>query len=236
MIFCAWYGPFIRPSPQPHDLNPTVKAYIDRAIVKALRDPVGRRDFAVYAGGARVIPDLTLGFSRDGRPLPSTTSSPSAAISDEFHLDSCWDIPGASAQLGVQLSEMIHPTHVSIDHIPLEIAPDISRAPKAMVLWGALDGGYNGDVFNRMTQSSSITLATHEGRSGPKVAHNITFIPLASFEYNIRADFHIQTFTLDRYIIDSDLYFGVVVLDILGNWGGDSTCLYRFRVHGERTV
>ena len=228
VVFCAAFGRSVRSN---DEISPAVKAYIDRALSRASRDLVGRRDFALYADGGRIILELTHAWSGTSS-APSAGSNPTAAITDDIRVGNCWSIAGHAGQLGIRLTEMIHPRHVSIDHLPLEIAADIGRAPRTMILWGALDGDDNEGRFRDITHAFNVSLPGVLGRSAPEITYGYTFIPLLAFEYDIRASSHVQTFSLDQYVVDSDLYFGVVVLDILQNWGGESTCLYRVRIHG----
>ncbi|PIL31026.1 hypothetical protein GSI_05720 [Ganoderma sinense ZZ0214-1] len=219
------------------DLDPTLKAYVDRAveraISRALRDPVGRRDFALLADGAILLPELTEVVTSDGmRRGRDRGTRPEVALNDDMRIGNCWSIPGTNGQLGFRLATMIRPTHVSIDHIPTEIAADISRAPREVALWGGVDGPYE-DILRNFTYSRRVNLPTLYGRSAPFTTHGYNFTLLAHFEYDIRAPTHIQTFRLLPYVVESDMVFGVVVLEILSNWGGKSTCLYRVRVHGE---
>lgn len=219
------------------DLEPAIKAYVDgavhRAISRALRDPVGRRDFALLADGAILLPELTeVAASRGMLRARDRGTRPEVALDDDMHIGNCWSIPGAGGQLGFRLATMIRPTHVSIDHIPSEIAADISRAPREMALWGGVDGPYE-DILRNFTESRCVNPPNLHGRSAPFVTHGYNFTLLAHFEYDIRSPVHVQTFGLQPYIVDSDVVFGVVVLEILNNWGGKSTCLYRVRVHGD---
>ncbi|TFK80344.1 hypothetical protein K466DRAFT_504052 [Polyporus arcularius HHB13444] len=219
---------------QEAEISPALRAYVDRAVIKALRDPVGRRDFALHADGGRVLPELTKVAKGGGWTQSSSGSSPEYAITDDSRIGHCWSIPGSAAQLGIQLSQMIFPTHVSIDHIPLEIAADIGQAPRTVVLWGALDGSVNESRRRHAFASSKVPVpALLYGRTAPKTTSRHKFILLGSFEYDIRGTYAVQTYPLDWCVVDSDLYFGVVVLEILDNWGGNATCLYRARVHGE---
>ncbi|KAI1783091.1 UNC-like C-terminal-domain-containing protein [Ganoderma leucocontextum] len=218
---------------RPSDLDPTVKAYIDRAVNRVLRDPVGRRDFALLADGAIVLPELTKLVTPKGvTDLPSG-SCPDAALNDDMRIGNCWLVSGSAVQLGLRLSNMIHPTHVSIDHIPFEIATDIGRAPCSMLLWGGVDGETNQAHLRNLEPSHHVHARHARGRTGPKATRGYDFVLLGSFEYDIRASSHVQTFTLEPEFAEAGMYFGVVVLEITSNWGADSTCLYRFRIHGD---
>ena len=220
-------------SPMLRDLDPITKAYVDRAVNRALRDPVGRRDFALLADGAIIRPELTKVIAAKGTFDLPPDSRPEAALNDDMHIGKCWLIPGNAAQLGLCLSAMIHLTHVSIDHIPHEIAADVGRAPRSMLLWGGVDGEANEARLGDFIRSAKATSSHKTARTGPKATRGYTFALLGSFEYDIRASSHVQTFSLEPYFAESGMYFGVVVLEIVNNWGSNCTCLYRLRVHGD---
>ncbi|PIL24701.1 hypothetical protein GSI_12587 [Ganoderma sinense ZZ0214-1] len=125
------------PHPTPFaSLSPDVQAYVDQAILRISRDPVRRPDFALYANGGRVIPELTGIVRDDVLVLPSTDNSPNLSLSDDPRIGSCWKFPQDAGQLGFRTSEILFPTHVTIDHIPIDVAVDIGQAPRSMVLWG----------------------------------------------------------------------------------------------------
>ncbi|KAH9895967.1 hypothetical protein C8Q73DRAFT_745131 [Cubamyces lactineus] len=219
---------FIYESPS---VGPQGTAYVESAITRALRDPVGLRDFALLADGARLIPELTFpSRERVGGRLPRATS-PEIALVDDLHVGNCWSFAGERSQLGLRLSEIIYPTYVTVDHIPAEIAADAGNAPRSMVLWGAVDGMAN---ENRLQQLRDTVPALAPGsRVTPPVSHGYKYVPLVSFEYDIWAPSHVQTFRVDQWIKDSRMDFGVMILEIAGNWGGNGTCLYRVRIHGQ---
>ncbi|PIL37500.1 hypothetical protein GSI_01194 [Ganoderma sinense ZZ0214-1] len=120
---------------------------------------------------------------------------PEAALDDDIRIGNCWAIPSTAGQLGFRLASMIHPTHVTIDHIPSEIAADISHAPREFALWGGVDGPYE-DILRNFTRSNNITPPAIGQRSAPPVTHGYNFALLAHFEYDIRAGVPVQTFGL----------------------------------------
>nr|VWP01849.1 Dolichyl-phosphate-mannose--protein mannosyltransferase 2 (Protein mannosyltransferase 2) (EC [Ganoderma boninense] len=65
-------------------IDPAVKAYIDRAINRALRDPVGRRDFALLADGAIVLAELTKLITPKGTVDLPSNSFPDMALNDDM--------------------------------------------------------------------------------------------------------------------------------------------------------
>ncbi|RPD74276.1 hypothetical protein L226DRAFT_425821, partial [Lentinus tigrinus ALCF2SS1-7] len=222
-----------------------LEAYVNRLVSTALRDPVGRRDFALFQDGAAVITRLTHPAPAPGRRLPKHAelssgdashpngrNTPEAALHDDLRVGECWLVPGTSGQLGIGLHTFVAPTHVTIDHIPLEIAADIGQAPRKMVLWGLVEGSHNRALYRKLAERGEVLHAAALGRERPPVHSNQQYVFLASFDYNIFAPFHIQTFQISSIAVDEGLYFGVVVLEIVDNWGGQNTCLYRVRIHG----
>ncbi|KAI1785307.1 hypothetical protein LXA43DRAFT_844569, partial [Ganoderma leucocontextum] len=210
-----------------------VKAYIDQAVLRLSRDSVGLRDFALYANGGRVIRELTGVPQDDVLVLPPMDNSPNASLTDDMRVGNCWKFPEEAGQFGFRTSEMLYPTHVTIDHIPLEIAADIGQAPRSMALWAAIDGSRNTETLNAISASPHSRIPDHLGRTQPRFNENLTFILLTTFTYDIYSPNNVQTFPIEYVVVDARIFFGVFVLDILSNWGGDATCLYRVRIHGE---
>ncbi|KAI0738565.1 hypothetical protein C8Q80DRAFT_1053321, partial [Daedaleopsis nitida] len=203
-------------------------SYINRAIVAALKDPVGRRDFALGADGARIATKLT--FPHDSADH-SPTRSPENILDEDLRSGSCWSLSAQHGQVGIKLSEFIYPTHVTIDHVPHEIAADIKQVPRQIIIWGLLQGAGNQkrhvDALE-VLQASPLN-ATGEG---PPVTRGGHFLPLAAFEYAAPSPRHIQTFPIDPAITSSSIYFGVFVIEIRSNWGASSTRVYCVRIHG----
>ncbi|TFK82418.1 hypothetical protein K466DRAFT_443144, partial [Polyporus arcularius HHB13444] len=189
---------------------------------------VGKRDFALIANGGAVSPRLTSRTSpeSDHHSLPSES-----VLSDDFRIDGCWSILGSKGQVGVRLAETIRPSHITIDHVPALRSEDLSAAPRHIILWGVVDGPENRDMYPRLL--ARVSDITPQNRSAPPISLDYAFVPLASFEYNILANVHVQTFPVHPSIVESHFDVGVVVLEVAGNWGGNTTCLYRLRVHGE---
>ncbi|KAI0690832.1 hypothetical protein C8T65DRAFT_552193, partial [Cerioporus squamosus] len=158
--------------------------------------------------------------------LPADT-----VVSDDFRLEGCWKISGQRGQIGVALTEPVYPTHVTVDHMPSALAKDVQQAPRHVLLWGVVDGAENLGRYTTLLSNLS-SVVTH-GQSGPLIDQGFPLVPLATFEYNIRAGYHVQTFPVHPPILQSGIDFGLVVLEVVDNWGSDATCLYRFRVHGE---
>lgn len=228
------------------------------------RDIVARADFALHSGGARPIPSLTSHTlemrptALRGTVLSWMTGhgremgrSPITALHQDIHSGLCWPMSGDFGQLGVALSFPAYITDITIDHIAKEVAFDLRTAPRDMEVWGLVEGEENlGKVVafraERAAQrAEAVTAAEESGSPLPDepdedayprtLPASQPFIRLASFTYDIDAPSNIQTFPVRQEIRDLGVDFGIVALVIKNNWGkNEYTCLYRFRVHGER--
>ncbi|KZT02918.1 uncharacterized protein LAESUDRAFT_611137, partial [Laetiporus sulphureus 93-53] len=61
---------------------------------------------------------------------------PSVVLGKSLHAGVCWPMNGSTGHLGLRLPSAMHVTHISIDHIPLDLTEDIQAAPRDLVLWG----------------------------------------------------------------------------------------------------
>lgn len=213
-----------------------LRGIVQEAALLARWGPVLRPDYALGADGARIMASLT--SSRSERP-PSSTIGPEVVIDEELTIGRCWTTSD-SGQLGISMPTLIYPHYVTIDHIPRQLAIDIGRAPRHLVLWGVVDGQSNVRKFRSLSTHDAISqvpfnLAPY-GRSAPLVTANNAFVALATFEYDIVNDWPTQTFPVFDHIRDSQMDFGVFVLEIVDNWGGSDTCLYRVRIHGQPAI
>ncbi|POW11653.1 hypothetical protein PSTT_05198 [Puccinia striiformis] len=131
------------------DLIESVESMITEAIDRYSQDQTGLRDFALYSGGARIIPQLTsptysisvtkwsqklIGFIT-GAPSVIQGRDPITALSASNELGQCWPFQGHIGQLAIALSRKIKITHFSIQHIHKKIAYEIDSAPREIELW-----------------------------------------------------------------------------------------------------
>ena len=190
-------------------------------------------EYASGRAGGKIVPSLTTPtmFPQSslirrllrGTPPPG---SPWAALDEHMQFESCWLLGGKSGQLGVKLSRAVRISHVVVDHH----VNDTLTAPRQMILWGLVDGEENFASFHALQAKRTGVIS--EKHSLPVISGGLSFVPLSSFEYDTHAANLTQTFPIFPFIVDSGMDFDVVVLGILGNWGGTSTRLYRFRVYG----
>ncbi|KAL7284239.1 hypothetical protein ACG7TL_001521 [Trametes sanguinea] len=188
------------PVPSP-DIPSSVMEYVERVVHLALRDPVRMRDFALYADGARIVHSLTAShLTKSAIKHVGSAHSPEVALSDDNHIGRCWSSARKGGQLGIVLPELVRPTHVTIDHIPAEIAAMPGQAPRDMRLWGVIDGDVNHDIFQSLTKSATPSTMNYRG---PPVSGGYQFVQLATIEYDINALAQIQTFELERDVVAS---------------------------------
>ncbi|KAI0735954.1 hypothetical protein C8Q76DRAFT_567219, partial [Earliella scabrosa] len=201
-----------------------LRQYIDAAIEKALLVQIGQRDHALEQYGARIVWSLT---TNESIPTPTSPSHPARVIlRDSFVGGPCWLITSNQGQIGISLPEVVYPTGVTVDYIPSPDVIGMRRAPRNLRLWGALDGKANAKRYDHLQASFPPTL-----HPGPPVRQGNTFLLLAEFEYEIPSK-HVQTFPIFEHIQESQLVFGLFVLEIVDNWGDGHTCIHRLRIHG----
>ena len=232
------------------DVTGLISHLVDTAVVRmTTRDIVSRADFALHSAGARPIPSLT-SPTLEMRPttLRGTVlgwmtghgvemgRSPITALHQDIHSGLCWPMNGDAGQLGIALSFPAYITDVTIDHVAPEVAFDLRTAPRDMEVWGLVEGQENLDKVMTF-RAARVEAGEDEDEDAypPTLPKDQPFIRLASFSYDIDAPSNIQTFPVRQEIRDLGVDFGVVALVIKNNWGRkEYTCLYRFRVHGER--
>ncbi|RPD69587.1 hypothetical protein L226DRAFT_471403, partial [Lentinus tigrinus ALCF2SS1-7] len=209
-----------------HQLPAHLTHYIDNAVRQSYLRQFTPRDHALAVDGACIVPNLsTRTETSPSRSHKPTSSHPAEVILREnLHGGSCWTLPASHGQVGIRLPHVIHPSSVTIDHLPKEILQDIGQAPRRMRLWGTLDGDVNAQLYGE---------ALDQLHEGPPITEGYTFVHLADFEYDVYADHPIQTFPVQAHVYEKRLHIGVFVIELLDNWGSQETCLYRLRIHGD---
>lgn len=206
------------------------------------------RDFALARGGAAIIPELTRSTWKSPTPPASrlfgskitdfTNARAYLAITPDMEYGSCWAFNGPTGHVGVTLPIPVRITNVSIDHISKDLVPDVSPAPRAMVLWGLLEGeALSEHRRNPLLVSKNQHQPSQSIRDGLRllsVRSDAEFIEISRFDYDPKIDLaHSQMFPIYPEVVESGLDFGIIVLEILSNWGSQRTCLYRVRIHGD---
>ncbi|KAF2708891.1 hypothetical protein K504DRAFT_468116 [Pleomassaria siparia CBS 279.74] len=178
---------------------------------------------------AHVDPDLTSATNRlsnaffarayqsvVGVPAPHP---PTVALQPWDEAGDCWcaavdrTLKTGRAQIAVVLGHPVLPRQVTVEHLPKDASPGraVPNAPKGMELWV--------QTAEELPPGSCLG-------DGPK-----GYVCLGSFEYDINGSNHIQTFDLE--VASGAHPVTRAVVRVVSNWGGDYSCLYRVRLHGE---
>ena len=230
------------------DVTQLIGQIVDQALMHYTADGIARVDYALSSGGAYVIPSLTSPTlevrSHYFFGLISGSSvyarSPVTALHHETALGYCWPFEGSQGHLGVKLAAPVRITEFTIDHVPRAVAHDMRPAPRHMEVWGLVEGKDNLEKLRAYRAGRKA--AETEGASVPAepprpsiLPKNAEYMRIGSFMYDINDPHNIQTFSASEEVKELNIDFGIVVLFVNDNWGmKEFTCLYRFRVHGER--
>jgi hypothetical protein len=215
-------------------------------------------DYANILTGARVWPYLTSPSYEHGVAPPSGiakilglfsgvtqrfASHPATAILPTSDVGDCWAFPGHHGILALGLSEPIYPTHVTIEHISKNVAPDYSSAPKKVEFWVRISdptkraiveeaaieaSGEKKDDASRIMQ----TQPPEPGRVQKVDRFVREFVKLGTFEYDIEGE-TVQSFELPVDMTNLGVPVEITAFVVAENYGNDRfTCLYRMKVHG----
>ncbi|KAI6150237.1 hypothetical protein EDD17DRAFT_1765893 [Pisolithus thermaeus] len=186
--------------------------------------PRSSYDYALWSNGGVVLSSLTSPYGYDSwvNRLIGKIGSVQAVLEDDL-------------QEAITFQDVVRVTHVMVDHIPAELTNAIEIAPCKLLLWGMVDGEDNLAKYHSLRSSATGPLCDLlTARMAPALSRGMPFVPLVSFDYNIHAANHTQLFPIPDSVVAAGMDFGVVVLEILDNWDGELTCLYRVGIYGER--
>ena len=228
------------------DVTELIGHLVDTAVSRHSKDTIAKADFALSSSGASIIPSLTsdtLEIVPQGlwqQTIATITGNgyaigrpPITALHYETHNGHCWPFVGDQGQLGVLLALPVRIEEITIDHVARDVSWDMRSAPRDMEVWGFVEGAEN--LAKVVAWEVSRNLAGLEVPTQPRsLPSSAKYLRLAQFEYNIDAPNAVQTFPVDEDIRALGLDFGIVTLRMLSNWGREFTCLYRFRVHGQK--
>lgn len=158
----------------------------------------------------------------------TTHNNPSIVLHRGLGIRDCWAFPGSSGHYGIALDHAVHIVGISINHSPSSAV--YSRAPRLIVLWGLAEGPENQD-------RAPLGLSPGFGHDLPESEQPNAWVHLLHFQYDAQLEEHHQFFPIPAHVQKLGITFGIVVLEVLDNWGSESsTCLYRVGIYIRRRV
>ncbi|KAI7743154.1 hypothetical protein M8C21_023601 [Ambrosia artemisiifolia] len=191
------------------EIRGLAKEIVEREIGKHAADGLGRVDYAVWTGGAKVLrhseafsASRVMGwFSGNVRSDAVKVLQPSFGQPGE-----CFPLKGDNGFVDVKLRTAIVPEAVTLEHVSKSVAFDISSAPKHCKVWGWL-------------QNDEDTQKEHL---------------LTEFTYDLEKSIA-QTFNVLDTKGEDQIVIDTIRLELLSNHGSPThTCIYRVRVHGHQ--
>ncbi|XP_017700947.1 SUN domain-containing protein 1-like [Phoenix dactylifera] len=198
-----------------HDVNlDQVRAFardlVKKEIEKHAADGLGRVDYALASGGARVVKHSEpYGFRKVNSWFSVRNGVPANAhkmLEPSFgEPGQCFPLQGSSGFVEIRLRTGIIPEAVTLEHVSKSVAYDRSSAPK-----------------------DCRVSAWFESPDGDPSSHAKMYL-LSEFSYDLDKS-NAQTFNVEA----ADLgVVNMVRLDFTSNHGNSAlTCIYRFRMHG----
>ncbi|KAK6112412.1 Sad1 / UNC-like C-terminal family protein [Brugia pahangi] len=196
-----------------------IKKMITDALDTYDADKTGKVDYALESSGASVVSTrCTKPYKENSRlesvfgiPLWYSSYSPRAVIQHRpLAAGECWAFRG-KGYLIIKLSHPIYVTEVSYEHLHSTLHPDgvLRSAPKLFQV-------YSYEAVDDLKSKSLI----------------------GQYEYDIKGralqTFHAQPHSSTLLQNELNTPVSIVELVVQSNWDSDYTCLYRFRVHGQK--
>ncbi|XP_020583068.1 protein SAD1/UNC-84 domain protein 1-like [Phalaenopsis equestris] len=190
------------------------KVVVEKEIEKHAADGLGRVDYALASGGAKVVkhsePYVIVkanSWLAVAKPKGGIHSSAQKMLEPSFgEPGQCFPLQGNSGFVEIRLRTGIVPDAVTLEHVSESVAYDRSSAPKDCRVSGWFEGPEN---------------------DASAAAEKILI--LTEFSYDLNKS-NAQTFPIST--VDSSI-INMVRLDFTSNHGSSShTCIYRLRVHG----
>ncbi|KAF9039792.1 hypothetical protein BJ165DRAFT_1530816 [Panaeolus papilionaceus] len=205
-------------------------------------------DFSLSGHGARILPQFTTQVANSSS-LGIINSDfqdhgaehvrlPIVVLEDINVIGDCWEFDGHRGTVGIKLSEPATITALTVSHIPFNRLSPTSRRriPKSLVLWGLLR---DHDVARQLCyQDNSYCRLVKDMTRTPSAVLPLnlqatdTFVPLINLEFTPSVNKERQSFSAPLPLVALQAVYDVVLVEILSNWGGNTTCLYHLGVNG----
>lgn len=213
-------------------------------------------DYALYTGGARIIPHLT---TRDYEAWPSKSyqvlwgfltrknviksNKASIVITPTVNVGECWCFNGTQGQIAIRLSRSIFVTQITYHHIGRQVSIDpISSAPKDFELWGVIDDYYDDDDYDDDDYydygdsdfvENVVVIKKKKKERKNEFEFSDDFVHfLGKYQYDISGR-SAQIFNVPDDIAMNNKRIRSIMMKVNSNHENPQfTCLYRLQVHG----
>ncbi|XP_019449344.1 PREDICTED: protein SAD1/UNC-84 domain protein 1-like isoform X2 [Lupinus angustifolius] len=195
------------------EIREIARGMIEKELEKYAADGLGRVDYALASGGARVVKHSEPFDTRWGDWFMSAATNGVHHNAERMLKPSfgepgqCFPLKGSSGFVQIKLRTAIIPEAVTLEHVAKNVAYDRSSAPKDCRVSGWL-----------------------QGRNTDALIDTENMYLVVEFTYDLEKS-KAQTFNVlnstGSGLIDT------VRLDFTSNHGSPHTCIYRFRVHGH---
>lgn len=147
-----------------------------------------------------------------------------------------WCFKGSRGQVGIMLSAPSRVAHISITHP--SVLSTLPSAPRNILVWGVVDGEANQSTFEEsidvlQSLKAQLPVKSPFSRHG---SQEPVYVPLANIVYNVQDKNTVQIFDVFPEIHKLNMDFGIVVIQIISNWGESYTALHHVGVYGEKVV
>lgn len=134
----------------------------------------------------------------------------------------CWTFRGSRAQVGIRLSNW-----TSIRRVGIDSGRTVEESPRKVLVWGMIEDAKS---YLAIPEEIRDNLFSHILPHQAPSLRDYHFIPLAAFVYDLGGSAHQEFTVLPEMELLTELVFGVVVFQFLGNWGGPSTSICQIQL------
>jgi hypothetical protein len=212
-------------------------------------------DLSLRGGGAQLVMDLTSPTAWESIDLrwsiwsmiPGSNPAPRpevdvvlpvVVLEEPVILGECWEIADRQGRIGIRLAAPANITALSIDYVPPHRLTRLSKSmtPKSFVLWGLIRACESPQlpVTPPYPTPRPIQDFLPSGKTTvPATFHkDDVFVSIMQAEYVPEDGCFKQVFFRDEYSSATNRTYDTVVVEILDNWGANTTCLYHVGIHG----
>ncbi|XP_039136858.1 SUN domain-containing protein 1-like [Dioscorea cayenensis subsp. rotundata] len=190
------------------------KAIVEKEIERHAADGIGRPDYALASGGARIVGHSEPGFF--GRPSSwlrvwgrnHIHQNAKKMLEPSFgEPGQCFALKGSTGFVDIKLRTAVFIEAITLEHVSESVSHDRSAAPKKGRVYGWIQSEVTGEINKAQSMVQQ----------------------LLDFEYDLEKN-NVQTFDIDPHTM---IVVDTVRLEVTSNHGNSNqTCIYRLRVHG----